>query len=71
MKVEQFVMAYKIEQDKIRAMLPKNFAIVCLPGNFQKMMRRVRAPKKMFPDTLESRSIDYPHVELNARMQYK
>lgn len=26
MKVEQFVMAYKVEQDKIRAMLPKGFA---------------------------------------------
>lgn len=26
MKVEQFVMAYKVKQDKIRAMLPKGFA---------------------------------------------
>lgn len=25
MKVEQFVMAYKIEQDKVRVMLPKKF----------------------------------------------
>ena len=25
MKVEQFVMAYKIEQDRIRAMLPDGF----------------------------------------------
>lgn len=71
MKVEQFVMAYKIEQDKIRAMLPKNFVIVCLPGNFQKMVRKMRVAEKIFPATLESRSIDYPHVELNARMQYK
>ncbi len=45
MKVEQYVMAYGIEQDRVRAILPEGFnsVIAVFSGNLQMAMHMVSA----------------------------
>lgn len=58
MKVEQFVMAYGIEQDRIRAMLPEGF-------------RSLRPVLRINTEIRESGSAENVYIELNTPVEGK